>query len=117
MKETDIKNFEEIIKNNIEAVKSRNIDFSVDMDGDESDEVQGNFILDMAYTYSDMNKTTLECLYEALEKIKKGEYGSCEECGEDIGRKRLKAYPTAKYCIGCAEAMEIEIKRNSRYSR
>ncbi len=32
--------------------------------------------------------------------------GECEECGEQIGVKRLAAIPTTTVCIGCAEAKE-----------
>jgi DnaK suppressor protein len=36
---------------------------------------------------------------KALEKIKNGQYGQCEKCGESIDPKRLEAIPEAKYCI------------------
>jgi len=36
---------------------------------------------------------------EALEKIKKGTYGKCEVCGEEIPENRLEANPAAKTCI------------------
>jgi len=39
----------------------------------------------------------------ALAKIRSGDFGFCEECGEEIGRERLLAYPHAKKCINCAE--------------
>lgn len=42
----------------------------------------------------------------ALEKIDRGEYGSCEECGEPISERRLKVYPDATRCITCQEALE-----------
>ncbi len=37
----------------------------------------------------------------ALEKIVKGNYGTCEECGKEIEEERLSAYPEAKLCIKC----------------
>jgi DnaK suppressor protein len=37
----------------------------------------------------------------ALEKIKKGTYGKCENCGKDIDIERLKVYPEAKFCVKC----------------
>ncbi len=36
---------------------------------------------------------------KALEKIKNGQYGQCEKCGESIDPKRLEVIPEAKYCI------------------
>lgn len=43
---------------------------------------------------------------EALQKIKAGEYGDCEECGEPINPERLEALPHARFCIACQQAFE-----------
>lgn len=51
-------------------------------------------------------------LLHALEKIEKGEYGICEECGEDIRFERLKARPTAELCISCKDEAEREESAN-----
>ncbi len=37
----------------------------------------------------------------ALEKIKKGKYGKCENCGKKIDEERLKVYPEARQCGKC----------------
>ena len=37
----------------------------------------------------------------ALEKIKNGTYGICENCHKEIGIDRLRANPSAKTCIKC----------------
>jgi len=37
----------------------------------------------------------------ALARITDGTYGTCSDCGEEIGVKRLDAWPTAKRCIRC----------------
>ncbi len=44
----------------------------------------------------------------ALQRVEDGSYGECEECGEPIAVGRLRASPTTRYCIGCAEAMEAQ---------
>jgi RNA polymerase-binding protein DksA len=38
----------------------------------------------------------------ALERVSNGTYGTCEECGDDIGDGRLEARPVARTCIRCA---------------
>jgi DnaK suppressor protein len=38
---------------------------------------------------------------ESLRKISEGSYGICEECGEEIGEKRLNVLPTATLCVNC----------------
>ena len=37
----------------------------------------------------------------ALARITDGTYGECIDCADEIGMKRLDAYPTAKRCIRC----------------
>ncbi len=40
---------------------------------------------------------------EALERIEKGTYGICRDCGEPIADARLNAIPWARVCITCKE--------------
>ena len=37
----------------------------------------------------------------ALKRMDTGCYGTCEDCGEDIGMARLMANPTAHLCVHC----------------
>lgn len=41
-------------------------------------------------------------LMAALARIDDGEFGYCEDCGEDIVKGRLELDPAAAKCIGCA---------------
>lgn len=43
---------------------------------------------------------------DALERIEGGSYGVCEGCDEEIPKKRLEVFPSARYCIGCQSKME-----------
>jgi DnaK suppressor protein len=45
-------------------------------------------------------------LEQALDRIAKGTYGICQECGEEIGRARLEAVPHARLCIECKSKEE-----------
>ena len=42
----------------------------------------------------------------SLEDIENGEYGICEDCGEDISIQRLKARPVTSFCIRCKTKRE-----------
>ena len=44
---------------------------------------------------------SLKKIDEALERIEKGTYGTCEECGKKIPTERCLAFPTAAKCMGC----------------
>ena len=40
---------------------------------------------------------------DALDRIKKGNFGKCGTCGKNIDNARLEASPTAKLCMDCAK--------------
>lgn len=42
----------------------------------------------------------------ALSRLKDGDYGFCQNCGEDIASGRLALDPSVALCIGCANAAE-----------
>ena len=39
----------------------------------------------------------------ALKRIKDGEFGFCNNCGENIPLKRLEVSPSTPLCVDCAE--------------
>jgi DnaK suppressor protein len=43
----------------------------------------------------------LNYLEDALQRIEKGEYGRCSECGKLIEKERLEAVPHARQCLNC----------------
>lgn len=50
----------------------------------------------------------LENIKAALARIDARQYGICDDCGNEIQRARLRAYPLATKCIGCASAASTE---------
>jgi DnaK suppressor protein len=42
----------------------------------------------------------------ALARIDEGTYGTCESCGEPIGKARLQAFPRATLCVACKQREE-----------
>lgn len=49
---------------------------------------------------------TLELINEALDRVERGTFGLCGECGEPIAKSRLQAIPYARHCIRCARKLE-----------
>lgn len=43
----------------------------------------------------------LEQVDAALAKLDDGTYGTCENCGNDIGAARMEARPTSTLCVEC----------------
>lgn len=56
-------------------------------------------------------KKVIKDTREALKKIEKEKYGTCEECNGSIEDGRLKAYPAASFCVTCANE---KFKKNGR---
>jgi DnaK suppressor protein len=51
-------------------------------------------------------KLYMRRIENSLQDIEDGKYGLCEQCEEEISIKRLKARPTARYCIDCKTQLE-----------
>lgn len=48
----------------------------------------------------------LQEIDDAMDRIREGTFGKCEECGAEIPRVRLKALPYTRYCVECARKLE-----------
>jgi DnaK suppressor protein len=46
-------------------------------------------------------KSMLDEIDAALERVEDGTYGSCADCGEDIGAERLEFRPESILCVTC----------------
>ncbi len=64
--------------------------------------------LEARLTMIQLNK--VKDIEDALEKLKRGEYGECEECGEDIPQQRLRLFPEARMCVKCQEEYDRQEK-------
>lgn len=56
----------------------------------------------------DRERKLLSKIEEALERVAEGEFGVCEDCGEEIGLKRLEARPVTTLCIDCKTVQETK---------
>ena len=52
------------------------------------------------------DKLQMRRIERSLQDIEDGVYGQCDQCEEEISIKRLKARPTARYCISCKTQLE-----------
>ncbi len=61
----------------------------------------------------DRERKLLGKIKAATERIQDGTYGVCDECGDDIGFKRLDARPVTTLCIACKTAQENHEKTHA----
>ena len=62
--------------------------------------------IDMNIHIKERDSKLIIKIKEAIDKIEDGSYGICEECGENISEKRLKARPVTTVCIDCKREQE-----------
>ncbi len=59
----------------------------------------------------DRERKLIKKIDETLALINSGDYGFCNNCGVEIGLKRLEARPTATLCIDCKTLEELREKQ------
>ncbi len=59
----------------------------------------------------DRERKLLNKIRDAIERIETGEFGICEECGEEISEARLKVRPVTTLCINCKIEEEEKERR------
>ncbi|MBB5320790.1 RNA polymerase-binding protein DksA [Marinobacter oulmenensis] len=55
----------------------------------------------------DRERKLIKKIDKTIDNIDKDDYGFCEQCGVEIGIRRLEARPTATLCIDCKTLAEI----------
>jgi DnaK suppressor protein len=65
-----------------------------------------NSIRDMELQLMAEEGNVLHLIDEALDRLASDEFGSCIDCGADIGDGRLEVKPYAQYCIKCKKIRE-----------
>lgn len=53
-----------------------------------------------------INTAVLHQIHGALQRLKNGTYGVCEECDGPISQRRLDALPYATRCVRCQQEVE-----------
>ena len=73
---------------------------------DEVDVIQINEDREMSFATRSLLVERANRLAEALERLRDGEYGVCQECDEAIAPARLKAMPEVMTCVRCQDRLE-----------
>ena len=73
---------------------------------DEVDVIQINEDREMNFATRSLLVERANRLAEALERLRGGEYGICQECEEAIAPARLKAMPEVMTCVRCQDRLE-----------
>jgi RNA polymerase-binding transcription factor len=80
---------------------------------DEVDVIQVNEDREMSFATRSLLVERANRLAGALERLRGGDYGRCEECGETIAPARLKAMPEVTTCVRCQDGLERVLRHVS----
>jgi len=75
---------------------------------DVVDKAETSYTKEFLLSLSDADREQLLLVDEALKRLRREEFGICQLCHQEIGRKRLEAVPWTPYCINCQEKAEEE---------
>ena len=92
------------ISKNVED--KRNMDLLEPEVGDSIDQASQSLDKEILFELSDNERRILRDIDAALRKMEKGTYGLCEHCKKPIQKKRIKALPSARYCMACQSGSE-----------
>jgi DnaK suppressor protein len=73
---------------------------------DPADVGSSNFERDQEMSLAQNAREMLEQAEQAYRRFESGEYGSCEICGQPIGKGRLQVFPRATLCVTCKQREE-----------
>jgi DnaK suppressor protein len=77
---------------------------------DVVDKAETSYTKEFLLSLSHADREQLLLIDEALKRLRREEFGVCQLCHQEIGRKRLEAVPWTPYCIDCQEKAEEESK-------
>jgi DnaK suppressor protein len=78
--------------------------------GKREEEATETLELEKRLTLENRIRQEMAAVEHALDKIKKGTYGLCDNCGEPINPERLEALPQANLCLKCKALLSKNAK-------
>ena len=100
---------EELIEESRETIS--NLREEVRDVGDEAERATRETENSLELRTRDRYRKLIKKIDQALNRIDEGEYGYCEETGEEIGLARLEARPIATLCLDAQERWELRQKQ------
>ena len=89
------------LREDVERVRNDNFEDLAGAAPDAGDESVATLIADLDHADVSRDLNELRDLEAARTRLADGSYGTCADCGGEIGYERLKANPAAVRCIAC----------------
>src|ERR1700693_4242515 len=73
---------------------------------DLADKAANSYTKEFLFGQTNTDRSTLQRIDDALDRIKKSTYGVCATCETELQQKRREAVPWASHCTVCQEKQE-----------
>ncbi len=103
--------FEELTDETSRTV--HNIQYETAHHADPADRASQETDMTLELRERDRDRKLIKKIETSIVQLSSGDFGYCDNCGEEIGFKRLEARPTATLCIDCKTLDEIREKQLS----
>jgi DnaK suppressor protein len=71
-----------------------------------ADQGSDNFEQEFTLSLLQNQEQAMAEIADALDRIKQGSFGRCEECRSAIHKARLQALPYTRHCVACARKLQ-----------
>ena len=112
MDQKDIEYFRKLLTSMLDEAKQKGDSTIEELNGsnelfaDPADRATAESDRSFTLRIRDRERKLITKIQDALKRMDDGEYGICEECGEDISLARLKARPVTTLCVSCKARQE-----------
>lgn len=104
-KKTLLEQKEKIIQK-LSALTNESKEVETDIAQDLVDRAESSYTKEFLLSLSNTEREQLKLIDEALRRLPTKEFGICQMCAKQIGKKRLAALPWTPYCIDCQQKEE-----------
>ena len=113
MKKNKLKHFQSLLENicakivgDVEKAHHNKKSSEVEQMADISDDAARSYGKKLQGDLEEQEWVKLKQVEVALKKVEDGEYGSCEQCEQEILETRLEIMPYTEFCIQCLSEIE-----------
>lgn len=80
---------------------------------DEADLTSNRCATEFMMLMQHRNSNLVREIRSALDRLSRGAFGICTECGDPIGIERLKVQPMTPLCLDCKRSLEAAAKKRA----
>jgi DnaK suppressor protein len=96
----------DLLVRSMQSAVEQGRDAGMDDTQDVADQAVASYQKEFLFSQGTNGHQQMQLVRQALERLREGSFGECQNCGEMIGAKRLEALPWTPFCIACQEKVE-----------